>query len=102
MIAGLTSLKELSASLAKKGIAATVRGTIAAVVPRDVPMISRVRGMRAIIKMAKGKERVILTSKPTKRFKKGRGVTPSLEVKTKKRLKGSPHIRARSPLVKTM
>jgi hypothetical protein len=40
-----------------------VRGTIAAVLPIDVPTINLVRGMMAIIRMMKGNERRRLTTK---------------------------------------
>ena len=46
------------------GTAATVSGTMAAVVPIDVPAISRVNGMIATTRMMKGVERVALTISP--------------------------------------
>src|SRR3989344_3828603 len=55
------SFKFASMSRAIKGIAAMVRGTMEAVVPRDVPTMMRVNGISATIKMAKGKERPMLT-----------------------------------------
>ena len=54
-----------SISRAMKGVAATVSGTIAAVVPIEVPAISRVNGMIATTRMMKGVERVALTSAPS-------------------------------------
>ena len=47
---------------AMKGVAAMVSGTMAAVVPIEVPAISRVNGMIATTRMMKGVERVALTS----------------------------------------
>ena len=44
-----------------KGVAATVSGTMAALVPMEVPAIRRVNGMIATTRMMKGVERVALT-----------------------------------------
>ena len=44
-----------------KGMAEIASGTIAALVPIDVPTIKRVKGMVAIIKITKGIERPTLT-----------------------------------------
>ncbi len=44
-----------------KGIAAKLKGTIAARVPIDVPTKSRVKGITAIINIINGIERVMLT-----------------------------------------
>ena len=54
------SLSAVSTILAKKGVAAKLRGTMAAVVPILVPTISFVRGNNTIKSMMKGKDLVIL------------------------------------------
>ena len=48
---------------ATKGTAARVRGTMEAVLPMEVPTSARVRGMRAIRRMMKGKDRSRFTAK---------------------------------------
>ena len=55
------------------GVAATVSGTIAAVVPIEVPAISRVNGMIATTRMMKGVERVALTIAPSDAVRPRRG-----------------------------
>ena len=55
------------------GIAATVRGTIAARVPIEVPASSRVNGMMATTRMMKGVERVAFTTRPAPDWRPGRG-----------------------------
>ncbi len=47
-----------------KGMAATVSGTIAALVPMEVPATLRVKGMIATIKMINGIERPMFTIPP--------------------------------------
>ena len=47
---------------ATMGVAATVSGTMEAVLPKEVPAKARVNGMITIIKMMNGKERVKLTT----------------------------------------
>ena len=54
------SRMEVSTILAVYGIAAIVRGTIAAVVPMEVPATILVKGMMATIKMMNGMERTML------------------------------------------
>jgi len=49
---------------AMKGAAATVSGTMAALVPMEVPATSRVKGMMATTRMMKGVERAAFTTKP--------------------------------------
>ena len=56
---GLTSKIEPSTSLAKKGIAATTKGTMAAFVPIELPTTSLVKGIINIIKITKGIDLVI-------------------------------------------
>src|SRR5690606_4924301 len=63
-----TSRMAFSAMRAMNGMAATDRGTMAAVVPIEVCAISRVNGMMATIRMMKGTERVMLTTAPSERL----------------------------------
>ena len=56
MTPGSTSSRLPSMSLATKGAAASVRGTMEAVLPMEVPTIILVNGMMAIIRMMKGKD----------------------------------------------
>ena len=69
-----TSFKALSTTRATKGIAAIVRGTIAALVPNAVPTRNRVKGMSNISKMMKGTllPRLTITSKTALRGLLGR------------------------------
>ena len=60
-----TSRKAVSTSRATKGAEAMVRGTTAAQVPMDEPVIKRVSGMMATSKMMKGVERSAFTIQPT-------------------------------------
>lgn len=57
---GGSDWRTLSTSLAKKGVAPTVNGTIAALIPMLVPTISLVNGIIATSKMINGMERKIL------------------------------------------
>src|SRR5690625_833469 len=50
---------------AAKGTAAMVRATMAAFGPVERPVIAAVKGISAMIRMKKGKERSTLTTKPT-------------------------------------
>jgi hypothetical protein len=60
-----TSLREVSTIRATKGAEATTRGRMAPRRPSRVPMTSLVKGNRATIKMAKGKERPMLMIHPS-------------------------------------
>ena len=63
------------------GVAATVSGTIAAVVPIEVPAISRVKGMIATTRMMNGTERMAFTTSPSTRFASGDDISsPRFEV----------------------
>ena len=57
-----TSSREASMSLATKGAAAMTRGTTVALLPMVVPTRKRVKGMTAIIRIRKGKDRVRFTT----------------------------------------
>ena len=59
---GSTSRIALSTIRAMKGAAAIVSGTIAALVPIDVPAMRRVNGMMATTRMMNGVERVAFTT----------------------------------------
>ena len=85
-----TSNKALAVKRAKNGIAATLKGTMAAVVPRVVPTKNRVTGMRIMSKIIKGTERpiLIITSKITNVLRFSR-IRP-LSVKNAKNPIGSP------------
>ena len=52
-----------------KGIAAIVSGTMAAVVPMEVPAMSRVKGMIATIRMMKGTDRTALMTAASTRLR---------------------------------
>ena len=72
-----TSRREASTSRATKGKAATIRGTMVATVPIEVPRISRDRGITTTIRMRKGTERRMLITKfSTAITGRGRGSTP--------------------------
>ena len=68
-----TSRKLVSTRRAIKGAAAIVSGTIAAVVPIEVPATIRVKGMIATSKMMKGVERMAFTTQPIRRLATGIG-----------------------------
>jgi len=77
-------------TLATKGIAHNVRGTMAAVVPMAVHMTQRVTGTMRIIKMMKGTERAISTIHPRMVWTVFLGNRPSLCVKMRRTPRGSP------------
>ncbi|MCY1533461.1 hypothetical protein D9M68_687890 [compost metagenome] len=62
---GSTSRMAFSAIRAMNGMAATDKGTMAAVVPIDVCATKRVNGMIATIRMTNGTERVALMTAPS-------------------------------------
>ncbi len=64
MTPGSTSSSEDSMIRAIYGAAEIVSGTMAAVVPMEVPTMIRVSGMMATIRMMKGVERTALTMAP--------------------------------------
>ena len=57
-----TSSREDSTRRATKGAAASTSGTTVALLPMVVPTRKRVKGMTAIIRIRKGKERVRFTT----------------------------------------
>ena len=57
----LTSRRAVSTNRAKNGTVPIVSETQAAKAPIDVPVIARANGIRAIIRMANGMDRVIFT-----------------------------------------
>lgn len=59
-----TSLKDCSVTLAKNGVAEMLSGTMAAVVPMEVPTSHLVKLMIATIRMMKGIDRPRLTTAP--------------------------------------
>ena len=64
-----TSFNEVSTCRPINGIEARTSGTMAAVVPMDVPTMTRVNGMIATIKMMNGMERIALTTPAAARFR---------------------------------
>ena len=91
IILGSTSRRLLSTSRATKGKAATTRGTMVAVVPTAVPMISRDRGNTMIIRIRNGMDRsrlMITFSTDSTGF--GRGRTPSFSPATSSTPRGRP------------
>src|SRR5579859_3622137 len=91
---GSTSRRLLSARRATKGTAATVSGTMAAVVPIEVPTSRRVSGMMAIIRMMNGVERKALTAAPRTRCTAGFGQIWPRPVITRMMPIGTPPIAA--------
>src|SRR6266403_5411298 len=79
-----------SMTRAMNGMAAMVKGTTAARVPIDVPVISRVSGTIATTRMMKGVERVAFTIRPTMRLTAGAGNSSLARLVARKIPKGSP------------
>ena len=65
IIPGCTSFNEASTILATIGIAPIVKGTMAAVVPIDLPTTKRVNGISSTSRIRNGSDLVILTIVPT-------------------------------------
>ncbi len=76
---------------ATNGTAATVRGTMAAVVPMEVPTIARVKGIIATIKIMNGSERPIFTTAESMRLITLFGHKWSGSVTTKMTPRGKPN-----------
>ena len=90
-----SSRRLVSTSRATKGKEATTRGTMVALVPTVVPMISRERGNTQIIRIKKGMlRRMLMTMFSPCISQPGRGRTPSLSPATRSTPKGSPSTRA--------
>ena len=97
IILGSTSRRLLSTSLATKGNAATTRGTMVAVVPTAVPMMSRDRGNTIIIRIRNGMERSrLMTTFSADSTGFGRGRTPSFSPATSSTPSGRPSTTARA------
>ena len=84
------SRMEVSTILAVYGIAAIVRGTIAAVVPMEVPATILVKGMMATIKMMNGMERTILMANASGLLSTGQARIPFFSVTTSRMPSGIP------------
>ena len=85
------SRRELSTTRATKGAAAMVRETMQAVVPMEVPTISRARGWHTTIKMVKGTDRSRFTMMFSARINpRGRGRIPPASPVTRMMPKGRP------------
>src|SRR5690606_25502366 len=98
------SISRIAASTrrAKKGMVAMVSGTMAAVVPIDVPVRSRVKGMIATTRMMKGVERAALTMSPTARLSAGAGKSSPLPLVARKMPIGRPISEPRRPEAATI
>ncbi|MCY1228694.1 hypothetical protein D9M72_410240 [compost metagenome] len=98
------SISRIAASTrrATKGIVAIVKGTIAALVPIEVPVKSRVKGMIATTRMMKGVERVALTISPTMRLSVGAGKSSPLPLVARKMPIGRPISEPMRPATATM
>ncbi len=85
-----------------KGVDATVSGTMAAVVPIEVPAISRVNGMIATTRMMKGVERVALTITPSTRLAQGAANSSPWRLVARKTPSGRPSTVPRPAATATM
>src|SRR4051794_262191 len=97
-----TSRSEASTSRAMKGAAAIVSGTMAAAVPIEEPVTSRVNGMIATSRMMKGVERTALTMPPITRLTIGRGTTPPRSVRRSSTPRGTPITAPARPAMPTI
>ena len=71
-------------------MAAMVKGTMAAVVPMDVPAMMRVKGMMATIRMMNGMERIILITNARGLLSSRQARIPFFSVTTRRMPKGMP------------
>jgi hypothetical protein len=85
-----------------KGRAAKKSGTIAAVVPIDVPTMKRVKGMIATIRMIKGVERAAFTITPKIRLTNKFYFRPPRAVTVRTIPRGTPNKTARKAAVPIM
>src|SRR5690606_34843538 len=85
-----------------KGAAAMVRGTMAAAVPMEEPVTSRVNGMIATSRMMKGVERTALTTPPTTRLMPALCSTPPRSVSRSSTPSGMPAAAPATPEMTTM
>ena len=91
MMLGSTSRRLLSTRRATNGNAATTSGTMVAVVPTAVPMMSRDRGNTMIIRIRKGTERRrLMMTLSTCSSQRGSGSTPFFSPATSRTPSGSP------------
>ncbi len=81
---------------------AIVSGTIAALVPIDVPVRSRVKGMMATTRMMNGVERAALTISPTMRLIVGAGKSSPLPLVARNMPIGKPISEPIRPAAATM
>ena len=79
-----------------------VRGTTAAQVPMEEPVINRVSGIMATSKMMKGVERTALTTQPTELFSGAFSSTPPLSVRRRNTPMGMPISAPITPETPTM
>ncbi len=85
-----TSRTLVSTSRAKKGMAPTVSGTVAACQPRELPTSQRVKENSAIIRMMNGSERARFTTAPSTLLTGWFWRAPPLAVRTSSTPSGSP------------
>src|SRR3546814_16589854 len=78
------------------------KGTMAAVVPMEVPATSRVKGMSATSRMMKGNERKPFTTAPISRLREGAGTSPPRPVTTSSTPRGRPSSRVARLAAPTM
>src|SRR3546814_8201376 len=83
-------------------MAAIDKGTIAAVVPMEVPATSRVKGMSATSRMMKGNERKPFTTAPVTRLRESAGTSPPRSVTTSSTPRGRPSSRVARLAAPTM
>ena len=84
------------------GAAATVSGTMAALVPMEVPATSRVKGMMATTRMMKGVDRAAFTTRPRIWLASGAANSSPLRLVARKTPSGSPARVPSRPEIATM
>ncbi len=97
-----TSSRAFSTIRAKNGKAPMVIGTTAAVLPRVVPTISRVSGIRAISITTNGNDRPRLTSALRPPCRRGSGYRPWRRLMNSRTPRGRPINKVKSPASSTM
>ncbi len=85
-----TSRTAVSTSRAKNGMAPMASGTIMAEGPMKVPTTQVVKGINAISRMMKGRERPMFTTTPTTLFTTVFCSSPPLSVRTSRMPSGRP------------
>ncbi len=91
-----TSRTAVSTRRAKKGMAPTASGTMAASTPMVVPVIERVKPISATIRMMNGRERAMFTICPMTLLAARFWSRPPRSVRTSRSPRGSPPTTAMS------